>query len=717
MSFGHLGREELLKLLDELLAYQERIERKSGERFDDESSLVRELELHQVELEVQNRELRETQAALEESRDRYADLYDFAPIGYFTLDGELTLREINLTGAALLGKPRDQLIGQDFVSVARVRQPELLRAHLERCAASHTPSSAELWLGREGGSAVQLVSWAVRGARGRPTGYRCAMHDITQRKVAEEQRRAALAAEQRLRQRFEALDRASLAIAAALGAGAPGSVDALLETMASESLRLSRAVYAAIELDADTALGPARVVARSGQAEPEGTRPIELPIHSGTRCIGRLALGFAAEADALGDDDRMSLELLLGRVASAVEIAQFRKREVRERLRLTLLETVTRELAGAASFDDVCQATLRVVRALSPEVADFGMVHFARAMGPADATLAGSQHASSDDIEAMLGHADEATGQPAELSASELAAAGLLGDDAAEDGHLHCFPLRAGERVFGLICIGFHDTRGLPRELRLAWAEEVAGRCAQALERARLLEDLQRAIQTRDGVLAIVSHDLRSPLNAITLSARELAPPSDTGDRRRSRRHIELIRRCAERMDQLIEDLLVASSLEQGQLLVMPRAESVAAVVAETCELLQPIAAVKSVALTSHVDAALVVQGDRKRLIQVLSNLVGNAIKFTPKGGQVVVSCERSGGAVKVSVSDSGPGIPLAQRRLVFERYWTGDSNNGGLGLGLYIAKRVVEAHGGDMWIESSSAGGCQLSFTLPTAS
>jgi signal transduction histidine kinase len=168
-------------------------------------------------------------------------------------------------------------------------------------------------------------------------------------------------------------------------------------------------------------------------------------------------------------------------------------------------------------------------------------------------------------------------------------------------------------------------------------------------------------------------------------------------------------------MDQLIEDLLAAGNLETGQLGVCAELESLASIVSDVCQLFGPSAQQKALTLEPDVPEGVMVMVDRRRLVQVLSNLLGNAIKFSPQGATVRVAAQRQGSHVKVSVADAGPGIPAHQRSRVFDRYWTGSPSKGGLGLGLYIARRLVEAQGGRLWLDNEDEPGCTFSFTLPS--
>jgi two-component system, sensor histidine kinase and response regulator len=238
---------------------------------------------------------------------------------------------------------------------------------------------------------------------------------------------------------------------------------------------------------------------------------------------------------------------------------------------------------------------------------------------------------------------------------------------------------------------------------------------AQAESDTRRMEVLKQkaeaATRARDDVLATVSHDLKNPLGTIYTSSALLLEMEMSPDAQR--RQLDIIKRTAKRMDRLIQDLLDVSRMEAGRFSVQPQPESVHALVEEANELLGSIASAKQIAFEHHLppeDTA--VHADRHRVLQVFSNLIGNAVKFTPEGGRVVMSVERRGDVVAFSISDSGSGIPESDLPRIFDRFWHG-AEGGGSGLGLAIVQGIVNAHGGDVTAESSSEGST-FTFTLP---
>jgi signal transduction histidine kinase len=229
----------------------------------------------------------------------------------------------------------------------------------------------------------------------------------------------------------------------------------------------------------------------------------------------------------------------------------------------------------------------------------------------------------------------------------------------------------------------------------------------QALKRAR------RALAARDELMGVVAHDLRTPLAAITAKAALLRREAPSEDSRKQARSIENV---AIRMEFLIKSLLDMAAMDGDRLSIAPELFDVDGVVHDTVDMFDGPADSKQIRL-EHADAdpGLTVHGDRERVLQVLVNLVGNALKFTPRGGIVRLAVEHNDGKALFSVSDSGPGVSRESAPHVFERLWKDDrGGQGGTGLGLFIAKGIVEAHGGRIWVESEPPHGATFYFTLP---
>ena len=225
------------------------------------------------------------------------------------------------------------------------------------------------------------------------------------------------------------------------------------------------------------------------------------------------------------------------------------------------------------------------------------------------------------------------------------------------------------------------------------------------------------ALATRDDFLSMVSHDLRDLLNGIVVSSQLLAQKLEThSDRERLLLETTRIERYGARMNRLIGDLVDVASIDAGKLAMQAVQGDVAALVVEAVDALQTVASAKGVSLeVQNIQGPCLAEFDPDRILQVLANLVANSIKFTPKGGSIRVHFERAGEMFEFLVADTGQGIPVAMLESVFERFWqVGKNDRRGLGLGLYISRCIVEAHGGSIWAESSPGNGTRMLFTLP---
>ena len=247
-------------------------------------------------------------------------------------------------------------------------------------------------------------------------------------------------------------------------------------------------------------------------------------------------------------------------------------------------------------------------------------------------------------------------------------------------------------------------------------AEDLRRHAVEAdLERQLVRE--QRAVRARDDLVAVVSHDLRNPLGVIQMQATILlrtVGPDNAESSRRLRTSAEHIQRSVDRMNVLIRDLLDLAKLEAGRFTVNCKPQRIDEMIEEALLILRPLADAKGIELLCESHQALV-NADRDRIFQVLSNLVGNAVKFTPQDGRVNLRCEALGSEVLVTVADTGRGIPHDLVDHVFDRYWQARRHDQeGSGLGLFIAKGIVEAHGGRIWTDARVTSGATFFFTLP---
>lgn len=279
-------------------------------------------------------------------------------------------------------------------------------------------------------------------------------------------------------------------------------------------------------------------------------------------------------------------------------------------------------------------------------------------------------------------------------------------------------PLLAHGRCLGsIVLISTRPSRRYgPRDLCLA--DELARRAALAVNSAWLYRAARQAIQARNQVLGIVAHDLRNPLNTIKLAAgllRDLLAPDGTKAQHNA---IDVILRASKRADRLIQDLVDVTRLEAGQLVLTPAKLSAAQLAREGIDSQRALAAAASVALRADLPQEdPTIWADGERLLQVLENLIGNAVKFTPPGGRITVGVEPREGAALFRVEDTGRGISPEHLPRVFDRFWQAQKTDSrGAGLGLTICKGIVEAHGGRIWAESTPGSGTTVFFTIPLA-
>jgi PAS domain S-box-containing protein len=275
------------------------------------------------------------------------------------------------------------------------------------------------------------------------------------------------------------------------------------------------------------------------------------------------------------------------------------------------------------------------------------------------------------------------------------------------------------------------DGSEFPAEASIAHIETRTGRVYSVVLRdisdrrryeetnAQLVRDLQAAVTARDEMMGVVSHDLRNPVNAVKMLAAailreggEQPLPAVVSE------HADVMLQAAKQMDALIQDLLDVSRIESGQMQLGPRVVSIQELIEQTSAILEPMADEAGVRISSTVPELLPeIDVDPERMLQVLSNLIGNAVKYSKANGEVLVSAVAEEDVIRVAIADSGVGIPEEELVRVFDRFWQSKrTNRSGAGLGLTIARGIVRAHGGRIWIESTLGVGTTVHFTLPRA-
>jgi PAS domain S-box-containing protein len=253
---------------------------------------------------------------------------------------------------------------------------------------------------------------------------------------------------------------------------------------------------------------------------------------------------------------------------------------------------------------------------------------------------------------------------------------------------------------------------GVAEDINARVAAEDARREALALERAARAE-AERAIQMREDVLAVVAHDLRDPVQTIVMgtgSLIEFQLPEE-----QKQRQLDVIKRSAWRMNRLIRDLLDMSRMDAGTFAVAHARVLVPDLVRDLVDTFEPQARARGITFVCDVAPRLPpITGDYDRLLQAISNLVANALKFTKTGGEVRLRARKDDLDLRISVEDTGAGIPEANLAKVFDRFWQADRVAGGAGLGLGIVKGIVDAHGGTVSVESKLGHGTTFHITLP---
>jgi PAS domain S-box-containing protein len=288
------------------------------------------------------------------------------------------------------------------------------------------------------------------------------------------------------------------------------------------------------------------------------------------------------------------------------------------------------------------------------------------------------------------------------------------------EGQLRCFaagqvwednfPLRAADGSYRWF-LG----RGVPVRDATGAIQEWFGSNTDVTQQMQALETANAAKRLRDDMIAVVAHDLRNPVHTIALAAATLA--SDRLADAQRPRLLSIIRQTALNMGRLLDDLLDMSRMDSGTFALSRSRVQAKSLLAATLEQFEGRANERGIALDVDLDCDLEILGDHDRLAQVLSNLIGNALKFTPSGGRVEVRCDASEEGVVFCVRDTGPGIAAAHLPHLFERFWKANAASaGGAGLGLAIARGIVEAHGGRIWAESKPGAGTTFRLTVPAA-
>jgi PAS domain S-box-containing protein len=667
----------------------------TAHRSAEAKSLAHELHVYQEELEIQNRQLIDSQRLLEESRDRYATLYDFAPVPYVTFCDHGVIREINLPGAELLGQPRERLIDRPFVLFVANAYRRLFLAHLTRCRKGKPPLNTELVLvagdGRE--MPVELRTGpGIPGTLGRKH-YLSVLIDLSDRQHVQQEREQLLAAtrsELLLRTILETLPVA----VRVMGAG-------------GESLVFNEACRAIWGIPAGAALPP-----RDHQKgwNPQMKRAVsveEWPVARALRGEDKTpaqTIHIQGFDGVLREVMQSAVPLLdeSGAVVGAVEVTEDVTRLVTAqdtaRRRQEQLEAAFD--AAHLSFWDWNLATNHITWS-----GPFEQIFISPFTGSSPQAEELFRRLHPEDAEQVQNAVKESKDQctPFEQEFRVIYPQGTVHWISAKGR----FAYRAGQavRMTGVV------TDITQRKI----AEEQLRHAKDAAEQASRL---------KDDFLATVSHELRTPLSAILLWTHLARATFSTAAEKDEA--LDIILGNAKAQSQLVNDLLDISRGIAGKIRLDPRSGDLAAPIRLALDSVRPSADAKRIHLHEQLaDDMQAAPVDPDRIQQVAWNLLSNAIKFTPAGGTVTVRLENAKAAdekpiARLSVADTGQGIAAEFLPHIFDRFRQGESGitrmHGGLGLGLAIARELVQMHGGTIRADSEGTGrGATFTVELPT--
>ncbi len=603
----------------------------------------------------------------------------------------------------VLGRPLDVLMPEGMREVLRAR----VQAFMDGEAASARTSAGELevWGLRKSGEAFPAEAAISKVEVGGQRLFTVWVRDVTEQRRAEQALRTS---EERFRVSMQA---------------AP-----VVVWNQDEDLRYTWVHNPAAPFEVEQVLGKTdRELLPAEDAEPlEALKRQVMVSGEGTRTILRTTVGGRIRHyDMTIEPLRDAEGRVRGIIAASWDVTDQRRREDEQR---ALAEAGAALMTATQSVDGLLAELGRVcVQGLADWfVIDLtGPLEFRRLKvqhaDPGDAALAAALERGS--LDRSRPHLMYASLRRGEARLVEEVTPAHLETIAQGEAHLRLLrqlelrsyitvPLVARGRLLGAFAL-MTSRRSRRYDARdLVLAQQLARVTALAVDSAQLYELAQRAIAARDDVLGMVAHDLRSPLSAVLMQADfMIRVGADCGDA------AEIIRRSAQRMNRLVEDMLDVARLEAGKLSVNPATVASRVLLDDVVRAHEPAASAAGLALRLEVPEHLPdLRVDRDRLLQVFDNVVGNAIKFTPAGGEVVLSAEPRDGQVLFRVRDTGAGIAPDHLEHLFDRFWQARSDRRGAGLGLAIAKGLVEAHGGQIWADSEPGRGTTVCFALPKA-
>ncbi|HEX8210211.1 MAG TPA: ATP-binding protein [Longimicrobium sp.] len=730
MSFDSVLHHQMHSAHDRIEALRARLVTSAGPgdvaqaALEELMTAMEELRVAEEELRQQNESLAAAQLLLEDENRRYVELFEYAPVPYVVTDEVGVIREANLAACELLGVNGRELRGKPLVLFIDREEVRDFRTRMSLAASMRARIDEwEVTLAPRGGEPIpaECSVQGVPARAGEPAGMRWMIRDISARR-AEEARAALLGETERGRAFLEAVVR-QMPEGVLIGEAPDGRI--VLHNPEVERLFRHPILPE----------GGAGYVHPDGRPLAAGEYPLARVVRDGESIAGEelhyrrgdgtravMRVNGAPVADAEGKT--------VAGVVTFTDVTEERRRRQADRLLARTSELLASSLESAATLQ-------RIADMVAGSLADYCIVHVEEG---GELRAPGVAHADPRRREIVRGllrrfPVDPAGEHPAVvcLRTGEARLIPAVDDgmvSAISSGPEHTemlrdlglasgmvVPMQARGRTLGAISFGRTANSPPYEEADLEVAQELARRAALAVDNARLYEEAQRASRAREEVLAVVSHDLRNPLNAIVLGT-ALLDDFSAGEAwsDRDRQQLRAIRNASQQMAGLIQDLVEVVALESGGAALCPASVTPADLVDGAVEMFREMAVQRGLTLgTSVVPGLPTLWADHSRVLRVLSNLLGNALKFTPAGGLITVAAAPAEGAVRFTVADTGTGIAPEHLPHLFDRYWqVRRGEKEGLGLGLAIAKGIVEAHGGRIWAESVPGEGATFHFTLP---
>lgn len=696
----------------------------------------------------------------------FETLADSAPDAIFTIDEGSMIVFANAATERVFGHSPQELIGQPLAALI----PERFRAQHTHGVARYLRTGKRNipWTGvalpglRKDGSEVALeISFGeFIDEQGRRlfSGF---VRDISERQRAREELEAARATAQRALDELAAVGRVmNLALASGTY---EGMIQQLLQGMRNE-LRVDEATVLLLDSRANALVvqetqgitldrsvtipvgeGLAGAVAVAGTSlvvddvsavhvvhdalRREIKSLAAVPLRVDGALIGVLHVGTRAHRKFSTSDVRL-LEIIGERMAGVLARTRLFQQERAARDAEHRLRTVAQAMSQTDQMDDVMRQLAEAASGMSHAVGVF----VERALEP------GETH--EVEVVAAVGRGTPGVGQrvpfPGSLTQEIIAGrrAVFLPDLAGFGRAMAPFvesqcegcgvllvPLFARDRVLGALALVRERDTGPFEDSTIDRIRALADIASIAMHRLLSLQESERrrveaetAARLRDEVLSIVSHDLRNPVSTVAMSAALLSDADIRLDDDQRAAQIQVIRRSAERMNRLIEDLLDVAKIEHGRFAIEARSDDPAEIVSEAVESFRPLIEGAGVSLSADASPPLPrVCADRDRVLQALSNLISNALKFTPPGGTITARVRPDGNRVRFEVQDTGSGIADADLPHVFDRFWQAKRTaHMGSGLGLAIVKGIAQAHEGDVFVQSELGKGSTFAFDIP---